>query len=325
MRFDVLITEDLFGKEISQLAKKRSAANKGEVFTYPNLYAKPDALVNFLVEARTVMIRNQTKITRELLQAAPNLLAIGRVGVGLDNIDLAAATQAGVVVIAPLDANAVSVAELTMGLVVALARKIPMADRSTKGGGWDRLGCTGIELAGKTIALIGFGRIGKLVAARAHAFGMRVVVFDPFVKEEVAGVAVISDLHAALGKADFVSVHAPLTAQTRGLIDAKAFGAMKAGAFLLNTARGGIVDEAALLEALKGGKIAGAALDVREVEPPVGVNAFAAMENVILTPHIASFTTEAQTRTFEAVCADLERVLNGEAAVNFVNFARPRK
>jgi D-3-phosphoglycerate dehydrogenase len=318
LKTDVLITEDLEAPAIGRLAEGFKVERAATLWREANLAER-------LRETRTVMIRNQTKLTRAVIEAAPGLLAIGRVGVGLDNIDVAAATQAGVVVIAPLDANAVSVAELTMGLVVALARKIPMADRSTKAGGWDRKGCTGIELAGKTIALIGFGRIGKLMAARAHAFGMRVVVFDPFVKEEASGIAVIPDLHTALAQADFVSVHAPLTAQTRGLIDAKALAAMKAGAFLLNTARGGIVDEAALREALEARRIAGAALDVREVEPPSGENVFAKMENVILTPHIASFTEEAQTRTFEAVCADLERVLKGEAAVNFVNFARPRK
>jgi D-3-phosphoglycerate dehydrogenase len=315
---DVLITEDLDAPAVGRLAERFKVERAPMLWKGADLAAR-------LAEARAVMIRNQTKITRELILAAPGLLAIGRVGVGLDNIDVAAATQAGVVVIAPLDANAVSVAELTMGLMVALARKIPMADRSTKGGGWDRKGCTGIELAEKTVTLIGFGRIGKLVAARAHAFGMRVVVFDPFVKEEASNVLVISDLRVALAKADFVSVHAPLTAQTRGLIDANAIGAMKPGAFLLNTARGGIVEEAALLSALKEGRIAGAALDVREVEPSVGENPFAAMENVILTPHVASFTVEAQTRTFEAVCADLERVLSGEAAAHFINFAKPRK
>jgi D-3-phosphoglycerate dehydrogenase / 2-oxoglutarate reductase len=315
---DVLITEDLDAPSVRRLAERFKVERQVALWNEASLPEK-------IAGARAVMIRNQTKMTRAIIESASNLLAIGRVGVGLDNIDVAAATQAGVVVIAPLDANAVSVAELTTGLLVALARKIPMADRSTKAGGWDRKRCTGTELAGKTLALIGFGRIGKLVAARAYAFGMRVVVFDPFVKEDAAGVLVMSDLHAALAKADFVSVHAPLTAQTRGLIDAKAIASMKDGAFLLNTARGGIVDEAALADALTSGKISGAALDVREVEPPVGENVFAAMENVILTPHIASFTVEAQTRTFEAVCADLESILNGEAATHFINFPRPRK
>jgi len=298
-------------------------ADKFTVVREPTLWKEPK-LPQLLAETRAVMIRNQTKLTRALIESAPQLLAIGRVGVGLDNIDVRAATEKGVVIIAPLDANAVSVAELTIGLMIALARKIPRADRSTKSGAWDRLGCTGIEMHGKTLTLCGYGRIGRLVAARANAFGMRTIIFDPFVKED-DGVAVLTDLREAAAQADFVSVHTPLTPQTRGMIDARILDAMKPTAFILNTARGGIVDETALLAALQNGKLAGAALDVRDVEPPVGPNPFAALDNVILTPHIASFTIEAQTRTFEAVCADLERILRGEPAVNFINFPRPRK
>ena len=257
--------------------------------------------------------------------AAPRLIGIGRVGVGLDNIDLKTATERGITVIAPLEANAVSVAELTLGLLLALARKLPQADRSTKAGGWDRRGCTGIELAGKTLAICGFGRIGKLVAQRAAAFGLRVAVFDPFVLADhpalvATGAWLCPSLEAALSRADFVTAHSPLTAATRRMFNERTFAAMQRGAFFVNTSRGGVVDEAALLAALQSGHLAGAGLDVREVEPPKERSAFEAMENVILTPHIASFTHEAQTRTFEAVCADLERLLRGEAAVNAVNW-----
>jgi D-3-phosphoglycerate dehydrogenase / 2-oxoglutarate reductase len=175
MTVDVLITEDLVSPAVKRMAKKHRVA------TEPALWSDEPALRARLAEARAVMIRNQTKLTRALLESAPNLVAIGRVGVGLDNIDVEAASEHGVVVIAPLEANAVSVAELTMGLIIGLARKIPQGDRSTKAGGWDRKGCTGLELQGKTLTLCGYGRIGRLVAARARAFGMQVVVFDPFV------------------------------------------------------------------------------------------------------------------------------------------------
>ena len=311
---DVLITEDLVAPAITNLARTNKIARR------PTLWSKPE-LIDVIREARTVMIRNQTKLTREIIQSAPKLLAIGRVGVGLDNIDLQAANDHGVVVIAPLDANAVSVAELTMGLIIALARNIPMADRSTKAGGWDRRACTGIELDGKTLLIIGYGRIGRQVAARAEAFGMRTLIHDPFVRTAEA----VSKLDDALPQADFISVHCPLTNQTRGLINGAVFEILKPGAYVINTARGGIVDEAALLDSLNEQRISGAALDVRETDPPTGKNPFAKFDNVILTPHIASFTHEAQTRTFEAVCADLNRILRGEPAHNFVNFAQPRK
>ena len=335
---DILITEDLQAPAIDALAGKFSVVRE------PVLWKDADRLKAAMADARTVMVRNQTQLTAEVLAAAPKLIGIGRVGVGLDNIDLKAATERGITVIAPLDANAVSVAELTLGLLLALARKIPQADRSTKAGGWDRRGCTGTELAGKTLAICGFGRIGKLVAKRAAVFGMRLVVFDPFVKPGDAtmsetGATHCSTLGEALSQADFVTTHSPLTPETKRMFNERTFTVIKRGAFFVNTSRGGVVDETALLAALQSGHLAGAALDVREVEPPpysgglrapglrndsergsqTAATAFETMENVILTPHVGSFTHEAQTRTFEAVCADLERLLRGEAALNAVN------
>jgi len=321
---DILITEDLDSPALRRLAEKFS------VTIEPTLWKDPAKFRSLLAQARCVLIRNQTRLTRDLLSSAGKLLAVGRVGVGLDNIDLKAASDAGIVVIAPLDANAVSVAEFTIGLLISLARKIPRADRSTKSGQWDRRGCTGMELHGKTLTICGFGRIGRLVAARAHAFGMRLVAFDPFVKNDApelqaAGAELATDFFAALAEGDFVSAHLPLTPETRGIINAQAFAAMKPGAFFINASRGAVVDEAALLAALQSGHMAGAALDVREVEPPTAANPFADMENVILTPHIASFTVEAQSRTFDAVCSDVDRVLRGESALHFVNFPLPRR
>jgi D-3-phosphoglycerate dehydrogenase len=323
LKADILITEELVSPAVDQMSQRH------HVVSEPELWKNEPRLRTLLAETRCVMIRNQTKLTREALEGARELLAIGRVGVGLDNIDVAAASELGIMVIAPLEANAVSVAELTIGLIISLARKIPQGDRSTKSGQWDRRGCTGLELHGKTLMLFGFGRIGRLVAARARAFGMRVTVFDPFIKKEASelaalGATLVSDPFEGLHQADFVSTHLPLDPQTRGIIDARALRAMKTGSFLINTSRGGIVDEPALLKALECGHIVGAALDVRETEPAGKSDPFASLANVILTPHIGAFTREAQARTFEAVCSDLDHVLKGEPAMNFVNFPIPR-
>jgi len=318
---DILIPEEIESAAIEKLA------GKFEIVREPELWKIRAQLAQRLGRARTVIVRNQTQLTSDLLAAAPDLMAIGHLGVGLDNIDLKFATERGIVVIAPLKANATSVAELTFGLMLALARKIPLADRSTKAGGWDRNVCTGIELDRKTILICGFGRIGRMVASRARAFGMRIYVSDPFIDADETHVgevgATLSDnLEDALAVADFVTVHLPLTTETKQMFNAKFFTAMKQGSFFINTSRGGVMDEMALVLALEN-HLGGAALDVREAEPPSEKSPFASMDNVILTPHIGAFTNEAQARTMESVCADLERVLTGEAAVHFVNIPRP--
>ncbi len=320
---DILISEDLDAPAIQKLSAKYHVVRE------PALWKDTARLKELIREARAIMVRNQTQLTEEVLSGAPKLVGIGRVGVGLDNIAVDAATKRNVVVIAPLNANATSVAELTIALMLALARKIPYSDRSTKGGGWDRKGCTGIELDKKTLTLCGFGRIGRMVAARARVFGMRVVVFDPFVKADSphlgeVGATLAPQFEDALAVADFVSVHSPLTPETKHMFNAKAFGAMKPGSFFINTSRGGVMDELALLMALQSNRLGGAALDVREVEPPKARSAFESMDNVILTPHIGAFTQEAQTRTFEGVCEDLDRLLSGQPAVNFVNIPAPK-
>jgi len=320
---DILITEDIDAPAVQRLAAKYSVVRDFA------LWKDPAGLREKICEARTIMVRNQTQLTAEALAVAPNLIGIGRMGVGLDNIDVQAATDRGIVIIAPLNANASSVAELTLGLLLALARKIPLADRSSKAGRWERKNCMGIELDGKTLAICGLGRIGRLVALRARAFGLHLRVFDPFIKPGSPALAdlqvtLCEKLEDALASADFVTVHSPLTPQTKHLFNARTFAAMKPDAFFINTSRGGVMDESALLVALESGHLAGAALDVRETEPPAR-SRFEALENVILTPHIGSFTTEAQTRTVEAVCDDLDRLLRDEPAANFVNIAQPKK
>jgi len=321
---DLLITEDLVSPAIQRLAEKYSIVSQAD------LWKNPAQLKQKIAETRAVMVRNQTKVTADLLASAPNLIAVARVGVGLDNIDVQAATNQGVVVLAPLNANAVSVAELTFGLMLALARKIAFADRSTKAGGWDRKSCTGIELDGKTLAICGLGRIGRLVGARAQAFGMKLVVFDPFVKKDSPALVELNAhlcqaLEEAVSLADFVTVHSPLTAETRHMFNDRTFASMNKGSFFINTSRGGVMDETAVLNSLRSGHLAGAALDVRETEPPTSRTEFEKMDNVILTPHVGAFTTEAQTRTFEAVCDDLDRLFRGEPAMNYVNLAKPAR
>jgi D-3-phosphoglycerate dehydrogenase len=212
--------------------------------------------------------------------------------------------------------------------MLSLARKIPYGDRSTKSGEWDRKNCTGIELDRKTILICGFGRIGRMVAARAKAFGLRIIVFDPFIEENSThisevGATLATKLEDGLAVADFVTVHLPLTLETKHLFNGKTFSAMKKGSFFINTSRGGVMDEMALLIALQNKHLGGAGLDVREIEPPKEKSAFNELDNVILTPHIGAFTKEAQTRTMESVCDDLQRVLEREPAVNFVNIPQP--
>ncbi|HEX4122656.1 MAG TPA: hydroxyacid dehydrogenase [Verrucomicrobiae bacterium] len=318
---DILISEELDAPSIRRLCDKYKVVSDGA------LWKDPAKLKQAIAEARTIMVRNQTQLTADVLGAAPKLIGIGRVGVGLDNIDMAAANGKGIVVIAPLDANATSVAELAFGFILALARRIPRADRSTKSGGWDRKNCTGAEVDGKTVAICGFGRIGRKVAMYARAFGMKAIAYDPFVKQDSpalleTGATLAGSLEEALAAADFISVHSPLTPETRHMFNRSLLAKVKPGACLINTARGGVVDEAALTEALRSGHLGGAALDVREKEPPV-LGELEKMENVILAPHIAAFTLEAQTRTYEAVAGDIDRLLSGEPAKNFVNRPKP--
>src|ERR1043166_7981489 len=198
---DILITEELDPTGLQRLAKQFEVLHEGA------LWKDGARLQKAIGEARTILVRNQTQVTADLLEAAPKLIGIGRLGAGLDNIDLETASKLGVVVIAPLDANATSVAEFTLGLIIALARKLPRADRTTKAGGWDRKGCVGMELHGKTIAICGFGRIGRLVAARTRAFGMRVLAYDPYLKPDSpavseAGAQLCAQLDDALAEAD---------------------------------------------------------------------------------------------------------------------------
>ena len=312
---DVLITEPIDGPAVEALRRRFDVAAE------PDLWRDAAQLHERLGACRAVMVRNQTKLTAEVLSGRDNLAVIGRAGSGLDNVDLDAARRIGAVVAFAPSQNSISVAELTLGLMLALARDIPAAHESTRGGGWDRKRFTGTELYGKTLGIVGLGRIGYLVGARARAFGMDVVAHDPAVDPDGLAVtelrAELLDLPDLLGRADFVTCHAPETPATRGLFGAEAFAAMKRGSYFVNASRGGLVDEAALAAALRDGPLAGAALDVRAVEPPAR-GELEGLDNLLLTPHVAAFTREGQERVVEAVCRDVSAVLDGGRARNVV-------
>lgn len=271
-----------------------------------------DELVAALPQYHGLIVRSRTKVTGKVIDAASSLRVIGRAGVGVDNIDVAAAAARGIAVVNSPLAATVAVAELTLGLVLAMAREIPRADASLKKGEWLKSGLMGVELYNKTLGLVAVGRIGAAVAGRANAFGMRVMAYDPFlspddIRKRQAHPTTFDELLAA---SDYISIHAPLTEQTRNLIDAAAIARMKTGVRIVCASRGGVLDEAALLAALESGKVAGAALDVFEKEPP-GVTALITHPRVICTPHIGAQTAEAQSRASADIAEDVIAVLEG--------------
>jgi D-3-phosphoglycerate dehydrogenase len=260
-----------------------------------------------------VIVRSRTRLNAsQIAGASPPLVVIGRAGVGVDNIDLNAARRAGVVVVNAPQAAIDAVAEHALALMLSLARRIPQADASMKKGEWLKAGWQGSELAGKTLGLVGFGRIGRALGARAAALGMHVVAHDPFLPEDVIrkGGAEPRLLDTLLAEADYVSLHVPLDDATRRMIGRAAFSRMKAGARLICTARGGVVDEGALREALESGRLAGAALDVFADEPP-GVSPLVAHPAVIATPHIGAQTAEAQRRAAVDIAFEVLAALKG--------------
>ena len=249
-----------------------------------------------LKDCEGLIVRSETKVTAELLDEANSLRVIGRAGVGVDNIDVPAATIRGVVVMNAPDGNTITTAEHTIAMLIALARSIPQASSSLKSGRWDRKKFIGVELQGKTLGIVGLGRIGRVVASRARALGMLIVAYDPFIATDQARDLEIelAPLDQVFARADFLTVHTPLTSETRGLVDRDAISKMKKGARIINCARGGLIDEDALYEALTSGAIAGAALDVFNEEPPPADHKLLQLDQVIVTPHLGASTKEAQ-------------------------------
>ncbi|MDE0734550.1 MAG: hydroxyacid dehydrogenase [Pirellulaceae bacterium] len=317
---DILVTENIVGAAMDQLRSDFDVAFE------PTAWQDSQKLLSLVGKIRGIIVRNQTQVTAPLIAAAPNLEIIGRAGAGLDNIDTTEATGAGVVVTYTPRENSLSVAELTIGLMISLARKIPAAVADTRQGGWNRAAFTGSELSGKTLGIVGIGRIGTLVAERARAFGMTILAHDDYVDPTAAHLQALdvqlAALETVLAQADFVVCHVPLSDETRDLFNQQRFEQMKPGALFVNTSRGEVVDEAALVQALQQQRLAGAALDVRGDEPPTA-GLLEQMDNVILTPHIAAFTDQAQERVVAAVCQDVSAVLQGQEAVNAFNFPRP--
>lgn len=317
-RFTVLVTDKVSADGLEPL-------RSDDRFDVVEIADSTDAaFAAALPNAHGLIVRSATKVSGDMLAKASALRVVGRAGVGVDNIDLDAATELGVAVLNAPAGNTVSAAELTLALILSMVRRVAEADASVRAGEWARSRFKGAELRGRTLGLVGAGRIGGEVARRCRAFGMHVIAFDPYLTDERAAEIQVErvEFDAVLAGADVISLHVPLTDLTRGMIDADALSRMKSGAFLVNVARGGVVDEAALAEALHDGRLAGAALDVFANEPLEEDSPLRGAPNLVLTPHLGASTTEAQelvaTEIAEAVRAalaegDLSRALNAPA------------
>jgi len=280
----------------------------------------PEELKKVIPEYDAIIIRSETKLKADLIEAGRRLKVIGRAGIGLDNVDLPAATKKGIVVMNTPQENAIAAAEHTIAMILSVSRKIPQATASMKAGKWEKKKFMGVELYTKTLGLIGIGVIGTIVADRARGLKMKVIGYDPYLSKEVAekkGVDAVS-LDELLERSDFISIHTPLTDETRNLIDKKAFSKMKKGVILANCARGGIVNEKDLHEAIQEGKVAGAALDVFEKEPSIG-NPLLELEAVVSTPHLGAATEEAQENVAIAIAQQVVEFLTSGEARNAVN------
>jgi D-3-phosphoglycerate dehydrogenase len=306
-RFRVLVTDEVDPEGLAVL-RAHPAIEVDEVPTLP-----PAELLERIGEYDAIVGRSATRISGELLRRGERLKVVGRAGVGVDNIDIPAATELGIAVINAPGGNTVSVAELAMGVMISLARHIHEAALSMREGRWDRSRLGGDELRGRTLAIVGLGRIGGELARRARAFGMTVVAFDPYVtpaRFEELSVERAQTLQAALERADVLSVHVPLTPETRGMIGAAELGRLGRHALVLNLARGGIVDEAALADALAHGRIAGAGLDVFAAEPLPADSPLRTLPNVLLTPHLGASTTDAQRQVAIEACLAVRDALS---------------
>ncbi len=281
-----------------------------------------DELADRIGGFEAVLVRSGTRLTADLIDRGGRLRIIARAGVGVDNVDVAAATRRGIVVANAPQSNVVTAAEHTLALLLALARNIPQAHASLTGGRWERSKFSGVELYDKQLGILGFGRIGQLVASRARSFGMRVIAFDPFISAEryrelgVEKATTVDDVYA---RADFITVHLPLNDETRGIIDAAAIAKMRDGVRILNVARGGLVDDMALADALDAGKVAGAALDVFPREPIIDYPLFFGYANVVVTPHLGASTAEATDRAGFQSAEQIVLALTGGAVTTAVN------
>ncbi len=310
----VLVTEPLAERGLAELRKDF------QVDVRPDL-TDPEALAREIGPYDALVVRSQTRVTAEVLEAAEHLKVVARAGIGLDNVDVEAATRRGILVVNAPRSNIVSAAEHTMALLLAQARNVPQAHAALRAGRWERERFQGVELAGKTLGVVGLGRVGSMVAQRALAFEMRVIAFDPYVARERAkemGVDLMPSLEALLVQSDLVTLHLPRTPDTEGLIGARELALMKEGARLVNTSRGGIVDEEALAKALEEGHLGGAALDVFDREPTTDSPLFP-FEQVVVTPHLGASTVEAQDKAGTQVAEMVRLALSGAFVPHAVN------
>lgn len=313
----VLVTD-----KINEIAKNILLEGDNiEVDVLPTM--SEDELCKTIVDYDALMIRSETKVTKKVLEAAKKLKIVGRAGVGVDNVDIESATQSGVIVVNSPDGNTIAAAEHTVALMLSMARKIPAAVASTKAGLWERSKFTGSEVFGKTLGIIGLGKIGSHVAKVALALGMKVIVCDPYTTKEAVeaiGAEYVAHLDDFWSKCDFITVHAPKTRETTHLINKNSINRMKKGVMLVNCARGGIIDEAALKEAIESGQVGAVALDVYEAEPDIKSSPMLGVEgNVVLTPHLGASTSEAQLNVAIDVAHQIKEVLGGGSATSAVN------
>lgn len=311
----VLVSDSLSSQGLEILERARGI----EVVYAPNL--APGALLDAIADVDGLVIRSGTKVTGDVIARAERLRVIGRAGIGVDNVDVPAATARGIAVLNTPEGNNITTAEHAIALMVALARHIPQATASMKAGQWEKGRFTGLELFNRTLGVIGIGNIGRIVAQRAQGLGMRVVAFDPHIAPELAArmdVELLS-LEDLLARADVISVHVPKTKETTGLLGAEAFARVKPGVLIVNAARGGIVNESALLAALEAGKVGGAALDVFTKEPPDGADPLVQHEKVICTPHLGASTEQAQVNVAIAIAEQVRDYLVTGIVRNAVN------
>ncbi|WP_348619954.1 phosphoglycerate dehydrogenase [Paenibacillus polymyxa] len=313
--FKVLVSDPISDLGIQQLM------DADDVTVDKNTGLSEDELVQIIGDYDALLVRSQTRVTERIMTAGKNLKVVGRAGVGVDNIDLEAATQRGIIVINAPDGNTITTCEHTFAMMMALARHIPQAYAKTIGGTWDRKTFLGVELRNKTLGVLGMGRIGSEVAKRAKAFGMNILGYDPFLTEERAeklGIKLAS-VDEIIRNADFMTVHTPLTPETKHMIARPQFEVMKKGMRIINCARGGVIDEMALVEAIDEGIVAGAAFDVFESEPPAQDHPFLSHPKIIVTPHLGASTVEAQENVAIDVSEQVLHILRDEPFKNAVN------
>ena len=315
MKYRVLVTDDLSGEAVDLF----KAHPDFEFRVQKGL--TPDELAERIAPYDALIIRSSAQVTNRVVAAGKRLRVIGRAGAGIDNIDLQAASERGVIVMNTPGANTVATAEHTMALLLALCRNVPQAAASLRSGAWERKQFKGIELRSKTIGIVGLGRVGQRVARRCKAFGMEVICHDPHLSGERAELLKVDQvsLDELLERSDFITLHAALTADTRGLIGPEALANAKPGVRIINAARGDLIDEAALIEALQDGRVAGAALDVLADEPPDPANPLLHMDNVVATPHLAASTDEAQREVGIQIVSQVIDALEGTDYRNAVN------